>query len=151
MLGELPCYALGLAGEVGNPPGLVRVALEYTHARCTAGASQVNGRSACLSPLLNSRDANAIQYWRVQGSPGTASGSRPHRCSRRVLRRGPGGDSRASLLGCSGRDRTTLVYGRTYAGRYLLVVVIGEGQEAFAVTARDMTEAEKKTFRRKAR
>jgi uncharacterized DUF497 family protein len=50
-----------------------------------------------------------------------------------------------------GRDDTTLVYGRTYAGRYLLVVVIPEGQEAFVVTARDMTEAEKKTFRRKAR
>jgi hypothetical protein len=31
------------------------------------------------------------------------------------------------------------------------VVVIGEGQEAFVVTARDMTEAEKNTFRRKAR
>jgi uncharacterized DUF497 family protein len=50
-----------------------------------------------------------------------------------------------------GRDGTTLVYGRTYAGRYLLVVVIPEGQEVFVVTARDMTEAEKKTFRRKAR
>ena len=50
-----------------------------------------------------------------------------------------------------GRDGTTLVYGSTYAGRYLLVVVIPEGQEAFVVTARDMTEAEKKTFRRKAR
>jgi hypothetical protein len=73
--------------------------------------------------------------------------SRPHRRSRRVLRRGPGGDSRAPL----GRAGTTLVYGRTYAGRYLLVVVIPEGQEAFVVTARDMTEAEKKTFRRKAR
>jgi hypothetical protein len=32
-----------------------------------------------------------------------------------------------------------------------LVVVIAEGDEAFVVTARDMTEAEKKTFRRKAR
>jgi hypothetical protein len=50
-----------------------------------------------------------------------------------------------------GRDGTILVYGRTYAGRYLLVVVIAEGEEAFVVTARDMTEAEKKTFRRKAR
>lgn len=49
-----------------------------------------------------------------------------------------------------GRGGTTLVYGRTYAGRYLLVV-IPEGQEAFVVTARDMTETEKKTFRRKAR
>ena len=29
--------------------------------------------------------------------------------------------------------------------------MIPEGQEAFVVTARDMTEAEKKTFRQKAR
>jgi hypothetical protein len=50
-----------------------------------------------------------------------------------------------------GRDGTTLVYGCTYAGRYLLVVAIAEGDEAFIVTARDMTEEEKKTFRRKAR
>ncbi len=50
-----------------------------------------------------------------------------------------------------GRDGTTLIYGRTYAGRHLLVVVLDEGQEAFVVTARDMNEAEKKTFRRKAR
>jgi uncharacterized DUF497 family protein len=49
-----------------------------------------------------------------------------------------------------GRDGTTLVYGRTYAGRHLLVVTIAEGEEAFVVTARDMTAAEKKTFRRKA-
>jgi len=50
-----------------------------------------------------------------------------------------------------GRDGTTLVYGRTHAGRYLLVVAIAAGEEAFVITARDMTEAEKKTFRRKAR
>ena len=50
-----------------------------------------------------------------------------------------------------GRDGTTLVYGRTYAGRYLLAVVIPEAGEAFVVTARDMTDNEKKTFRRKAR
>ena len=49
-----------------------------------------------------------------------------------------------------GRDGTTLIYGQTYAGRYLLVVAIAEGEQAFIVTARDMTEAEKKTFRRKA-
>jgi uncharacterized protein len=49
-----------------------------------------------------------------------------------------------------GRDGTTLVYGRTYAGRYLLVVALAEGQEAFIVTARDMTEGEKNAFRRKA-
>jgi hypothetical protein len=50
-----------------------------------------------------------------------------------------------------GRDGTTLVYGRTYAGRYLFAVVIAEAEEAFVVTARDMTDNEKKTFRRKAR
>ncbi len=50
-----------------------------------------------------------------------------------------------------GRDGAILVYGRTYAGRFLLVVAIAEGEEAFVVTARDMTSAEKKTFRRKAR
>ena len=50
-----------------------------------------------------------------------------------------------------GRNNTTLVYGRTYAGRYLLVVAIDEGDEAFIVTARDMTESEKRTFHRKAR
>jgi hypothetical protein len=50
-----------------------------------------------------------------------------------------------------GRNDTTLVYGRTYAGRYLLVVAIDEGDGAFIVTARDMTEGEKRTFHRKAR
>jgi uncharacterized protein len=50
-----------------------------------------------------------------------------------------------------GRDGTALVYGRTYAGRYLFVVALPEGDEAFIITARDMTAAEKKTFRRKAR
>lgn len=50
-----------------------------------------------------------------------------------------------------GRDGTTLIYGRTYPGRYVFVVAIAEGEEAFIVTARDMTDAEKRTFRRKAR
>lgn len=54
-------------------------------------------------------------------------------------------------LAVPGRDGTTLIYGRTYAGRYLLVVALAEGEEAFIVTARDMTTAEKTTFRRKAR
>ena len=48
-------------------------------------------------------------------------------------------------------DGTTLVYGQTHAGRHLLVVAVDEGGQAFVVTARDMTDAEKKTFRRKAR
>ena len=43
-----------------------------------------------------------------------------------------------------GRDGTTLVYGQTYAGRYLLVVAVDEDGQAFVVTARDMTDAEKK-------
>lgn len=51
----------------------------------------------------------------------------------------------------SGRDGATLVYGRTYAGRYLLVVALVDQGEAFVVTARDMTLNEKKTFQRKAR
>jgi hypothetical protein len=51
----------------------------------------------------------------------------------------------------SGRVGTTLVYGQTYADRYLLVVAVDEGGQAFIVTARNMTDAEKKTFRSKAR
>jgi hypothetical protein len=50
-----------------------------------------------------------------------------------------------------GKNETTLIYGRTYAGRYLLVVAIDDHGEAFIVTARDMTPGEKKTFLRKAR
>src|SRR5260370_24175337 len=49
-----------------------------------------------------------------------------------------------------GRDGTTLIYGRTYAFRHLLVVALAEGEEAFIVTARDMTAAEHKIFRRNA-
>jgi uncharacterized DUF497 family protein len=49
------------------------------------------------------------------------------------------------------RDGSMLIYGRTYVGRHLLVVAVAEGDEAFIVTARDMTSAEKRTFRRKAR
>jgi uncharacterized DUF497 family protein len=50
-----------------------------------------------------------------------------------------------------GRDDTVLMYGRTYAGRYLFVVAAEDNGEAFIVTARDMTPSEKKTFQRKAR
>jgi hypothetical protein len=57
-----------------------------------------------------------------------------------------------SILTGPSRDASaTLIYGRTYAGRYLFVVAIAEGEEAFIVTARDMTDAEKRTFHRKAR
>ncbi len=51
----------------------------------------------------------------------------------------------------AGREGSVLVYGRTQAGRYLLIVALDRDGEAFIVTARDMTETEKKTFRRKAR
>lgn len=51
-----------------------------------------------------------------------------------------------------GRDGTTLVYGTTRGGRHLVVVVVEEGGgEVFVVTARDMTESERRTFRRKGR
>lgn len=51
----------------------------------------------------------------------------------------------------SGKDDSTLVYGCTAVGRHLFVVVVDDGGEAFVVTARDMTEREKRTFKRKAR
>ena len=50
-----------------------------------------------------------------------------------------------------GKSDSVLIYGQTYAGRYLLVVALTEDDEAFIVTARDMTAVEKNTFRRKAR
>lgn len=50
-----------------------------------------------------------------------------------------------------GKDGTILIYGRTYAGRYLFVVAAEDDGEAFIVTARDMTPSEKKTFQGKAR
>ncbi|GAA2079559.1 class I SAM-dependent methyltransferase [Actinomadura alba] len=40
-----------------------------------------------------------------------------------------------------GQEGTTLLYGLTFAGRHLLVVVIPEGEEASVVAARDMKEA----------
>ncbi len=49
-----------------------------------------------------------------------------------------------------GRNDTTLVYGRTHAGRYLFVVAVDDHGEAFVVTARDMTTGEKRTYQRKA-
>lgn len=51
-----------------------------------------------------------------------------------------------------GRDGTTLIFGRTRSGRYLLVVAVEEGQGgAFVVTSREMTEEERRTFRRRVR
>ena len=49
------------------------------------------------------------------------------------------------------REGSMLIYGQTYAGRYLLVVARLDHDEAFVITARDMTSSEKKTFQRKAR
>ena len=51
-----------------------------------------------------------------------------------------------------GRGGATLVFGTTTAGRPLLIVTVDEGGGvAFVVTAREMTEQEKRTYRRKAR
>jgi hypothetical protein len=51
-----------------------------------------------------------------------------------------------------GLDETRLVFGQTGAGRYLLVVVAdGADGRDFILTARDMTDNEKRTFRAKGR
>lgn len=51
-----------------------------------------------------------------------------------------------------GVDGSTLVYGRTDAGRYLLVV-LAESVDGrwYVVTARELTDTEMRTFRRKGR
>lgn len=51
-----------------------------------------------------------------------------------------------------GREGTTLLLGRTYHGRYLLVVFASayDGR-AYVATARDMTDAERRVYTRKAR
>lgn len=50
----------------------------------------------------------------------------------------------------AGSDQARLIFGQTSAGRYLFVVV-AEGIDGrdFIVTARDMTDNEKRTFRAK--
>ncbi|MFB9251514.1 hypothetical protein ACFFWE_25010 [Sphaerisporangium melleum] len=53
-----------------------------------------------------------------------------------------------------GRDDSTLVYGTTDAGRYLLVVLadsVAESEAWYVATARDMTQRERKLFVQKAR
>lgn len=51
-----------------------------------------------------------------------------------------------------GRNDTILVAGQTDAGRYLLVVAVDEGHgQAFVVTAREMSDREKKAYRRRAK
>ena len=51
-----------------------------------------------------------------------------------------------------GRGETTLVYAMTDSGRYLLVVIAPAlGGGVYVVTARDLTDSERRTFRRKGR
>lgn len=51
-----------------------------------------------------------------------------------------------------GRENTRQVFGTTYAGRHLVVVLADalDGRD-YVVTARDMTSTEKTTFHRKTR
>lgn len=54
----------------------------------------------------------------------------------------------------SGRDDSTLIYGTTDAGRYLLTVMVdstAEGDSWYVATARDMTPNEKRLFAQRAR
>lgn len=47
-----------------------------------------------------------------------------------------------------GREGKRVVYGRTFAGRYLLVILGSRGGGLFyPITARDMTEAERRRYR----
>ncbi len=52
----------------------------------------------------------------------------------------------------TGREETEYVFGTTSVGRYLLVVLTEaiDGRD-YVVTAREMTHAERQTFRRKGR
>jgi uncharacterized DUF497 family protein len=60
-------------------------------------------------------------------------------------------NSRPRLV-LAGRQGTEYVFGTTSAGRYLLVVLAEaiDGRD-YVVTAREMTDAERRTFRRKER
>jgi len=52
----------------------------------------------------------------------------------------------------AGREETTLLFGRTFAGRYLLVVLSEQGSGVWrVVTARDMTGGEHRTYRKQRR
>ncbi len=48
-----------------------------------------------------------------------------------------------------GKENRYLAYGKTNAGRFLLVVLITASRKTRIITARDMTEREKKFYRRK--
>ncbi|GLY04984.1 hypothetical protein [Actinoplanes sp. NBRC 101535] len=55
-------------------------------------------------------------------------------------------------LPLQGREGTRLVFGQTYAGRYLLVVTAKSGRDQrYIVTARDMNDRERQQFQRKGR
>jgi hypothetical protein len=50
-----------------------------------------------------------------------------------------------------GRDGTTVLFGQTHAGRHLLVVLAGSGDgRSYVVTARDLTESERRAYKKKA-
>jgi hypothetical protein len=72
---------------------------------------------------------------------GTASG---------LLRPPTGG--RAQFTQDGPGDGTTLLFGQTHTGHYLLVVLSGSGDGRwYVVTARSMTDSERRVYRRKAR
>jgi uncharacterized DUF497 family protein len=48
-----------------------------------------------------------------------------------------------------GKENRYLAYGRTSAGRYLFVVLMIANRKTRIITARDMTDREKKFYRRK--
>ena len=48
-----------------------------------------------------------------------------------------------------GKENRYLAYGKTNAGRFLLVVLIIANRKTRIITARDMTDREKKFYRRK--
>jgi uncharacterized DUF497 family protein len=48
-----------------------------------------------------------------------------------------------------GKENRYLAYGKTSAGRFLLVVLIIADRKTRIITARDMTDREKKFYRRK--
>jgi hypothetical protein len=60
-------------------------------------------------------------------------------------------NTRARLV-LRGREETEYVFGTTEAGRYLLVVLAEaiDGRD-YVLTAREMSDGERQTFRRKAR
>lgn len=59
--------------------------------------------------------------------------------------------SRPRLV-AAGRDNTTLIFGTTDAGRHLVVVLAeAEDGRTFVVTARTMTDSERRAFARRGR